>query len=962
MGSKGSNTTTTNQQSTYQPNPQAAGYIQNALQQGQNAAATPFQTPVAPVAGLSPDQLKAFGSVNSAQGMAQPYIDQAQQYFSPQGVQSFLNPYASNVMAGMKDVFGQQEAQTTGQLTQAAGGVGADRIAVGQSELAKQQDLAAGQTLSGLYSNAAQQAQSAGYGTAALGSQAQNAALSGAQAQLATGGLQQQLRQAQLNAPYQNDLARLAYPFQTAQFLSGITGALAPGLGGTTSGQGNTRTPGPSLLSQILGLGTAGVGAAGGAGAFNPTSGSNPKGSSPSYGGGNMFSGDAYGGSGSNPLPGLSASDYGSGYARGGAASPYDIEMTKGPDGSFGYDEGGSVANPYELPPGFNDKPINIDQQSIVPTGQIHAIQPQIPSLNLNPPQQSGGGGGSGDASKAIGTAMQMAMMFMNKGGRVDPKKFDGANPYAFAEGGATFDDRWNGSGDDDVVNPGDPIRMPDDAAVDEWRKGADTAMSFSGKARPMVFPPRAADDSAASPAPRGGRESANTYSAKASAADDVSDRPTRDAGFAGSPWAALTAAGLGMAAGTSPFALTNIAQGGMQGLKTLEQQRTASQKDETIDQSAKRLAQEAKFHEDQYSKMTPYQKGQLELHQNAAEYTQMQPVKIGMDQLGRDIYGRKDPKTGQYINALTGKPVEDSALQVPPNYHVLGSPSASVENDPEALPPHARFVQGVNAPEGVRPEVLAQLPPERAATIRAIDEGRQSLTSIPMKLRAAVIDQLNAYDPQFDQTTWATRSAQQRDLSTNGNAGKMILAVNQLLPHLKTASDKAQELENSAYPAANTIKNWWATATGDPRVGKFETVREVAAMDAARLLRGSGAMAEQDIDFWRKNLAAAGSPAQLQEKLKLLADDLMGARISSIQHSYRTNMRMEPPDFVSKEAKEALEAIKARNGGPSQAPAPAPSVAAPASTPAAQAPAAKPPTVTQNGHVYTLQPDGSYK
>jgi hypothetical protein len=43
-------------------------------------------------------------------------------------------------------------------------------------------------------------------------------------------------------------------------------------------------------------------------------SGMSPVGSSPSYGGGNMWSGDAYGGSSSSPLPGLSAADYGAGY------------------------------------------------------------------------------------------------------------------------------------------------------------------------------------------------------------------------------------------------------------------------------------------------------------------------------------------------------------------------------------------------------------------------------------------------------------------------------------------------------------------------------------------------------------------------------------------------------------------------------------------------------------------------
>src|SRR5258705_265079 len=210
---KGSNTTSTTQQQTY--NPAGAGQIQGALTQAQQAAQLPFNIPQAPVAGFSQDQQTAFGNINSAQGMAQPYINQAQQYFSPQGAQQFLNPYAANVMAGMKDVFGQQASQNTGQLTQAAGGVGADRIAVGQSEL-------------------------------------------------------------------------------------------APGLGGTTSGMGSTTGPAPSMLSQILGLGTAGVGAAGGAGAF---------GGKGSYGGGSPFTGDAYGGSSANPLPGLSASDYGAGYA-----------------------------------------------------------------------------------------------------------------------------------------------------------------------------------------------------------------------------------------------------------------------------------------------------------------------------------------------------------------------------------------------------------------------------------------------------------------------------------------------------------------------------------------------------------------------------------------------------------------------------------------------------------------------
>src|SRR5882762_5587747 len=209
---KGSNTTTTNQNQTYTP--AGGAQIQGALSQAQNAAQLPFNIPQAPVAGFSQDQQTAFQNVNNAQGMAQPYINQAQQLFSPQGAQSFFNPAVDAVTAQMQNVFGQQQQQNNASLAQSAGGVGADR-----------------------------QAQGAGYGTAALGSQAQNAALQGAQAQLGTGGLQQQLSQAQLNSPYQLALAQAAFPYQQSGFLSGAVGSLAPGLGGTTSGTGSTTGP-----------------------------------------------------------------------------------------------------------------------------------------------------------------------------------------------------------------------------------------------------------------------------------------------------------------------------------------------------------------------------------------------------------------------------------------------------------------------------------------------------------------------------------------------------------------------------------------------------------------------------------------------------------------------------------------------------------------------------------------------
>src|SRR5215471_8150790 len=156
MGSKGSQQVQTNQAQTYTPNPFAANALTAALGQAYNVAQTPFSTPVAPVAGFSPQQQQAFDITGATQGYAQPYIQQGAQYLGPQGASQFFNPFAANVTANLQDIFGQQMSQATGNATQQAGGTGADRIAVAQAELAKQQGLAAGQTYANMYGQAQQ--------------------------------------------------------------------------------------------------------------------------------------------------------------------------------------------------------------------------------------------------------------------------------------------------------------------------------------------------------------------------------------------------------------------------------------------------------------------------------------------------------------------------------------------------------------------------------------------------------------------------------------------------------------------------------------------------------------------------------------------------------------------------------------------------------------------------------------
>lgn len=551
-GPKGTQQSQTNQTQTYTP----AGYSQiaSALAQGQAAAQLPFNIPQAPVAGFSPDQLSAFQNVNNAQGSAQPYYNQAQSFFSPQGAQQFYNPMASAVNAQLNNTFGQQQQQATGQLTQAAGGVGADRIAVGQGLLANQQALASGQVNANLYSQAQQQAQAAGQNMAGLGNNVLNSQLTGAQAQLGTGGLQQQLSQAQLNSPYQLALAQAAFPYQQAQFNAGITGALAPALGGTTTGQGNTTSQyNPSLTSQLLGGGLL-AGSLflnrGGAirnpyadgGAVDddpidiskgyipvgnlqaaqshiptlnlsaPTGSATGKGSSsgsgstaslmklasllggPTYGGGSIFGGDAYGGSAANPLPGLSASDYGAGFADGGEVD---------------------------------------------------------------------------DDTRQAGLEMLRAAM-IDKG-------------YKPAE---------------------EPFRLAGPQAVQDWKDSTPLPTSFAPNAASAPDDDATAASPAVSPAGYAASPAAAADAPAAAAAPSDSDgSPLRDYAkhVLSGPNAILLQAGLGA------FTPSGIAGGLQAGLKNY-------QGEKTVDQHAQELEQQAKKELDQYTKMTPYQQAQINI------------------------------------------------------------------------------------------------------------------------------------------------------------------------------------------------------------------------------------------------------------------------------------------------------------------------------------------------------------
>lgn len=265
----GSGTQKTEQ--VYTPNPQTQAFATSLIGQA-GALPGPGGVPLQGVQSFSPLQNQAFGAVQSAQGVANPYfataanlVNQGSAPLDFDAINRIYSATADPVNKSLQDLYGQQRSQNIGQLTQAAGGVGADRIGVAQANLAKQQSLAQGQTDSGLYAQALnsylqqkQLQQAGGSLMGNLGLGAQGATYTDINALLGAGGMQQQLGQSGLNALFQQALGQYQNPYQNFQYSASLLPALQTGLGGT---QDTTKTATQSPLQTILGLGTLGLGA-----------------------------------------------------------------------------------------------------------------------------------------------------------------------------------------------------------------------------------------------------------------------------------------------------------------------------------------------------------------------------------------------------------------------------------------------------------------------------------------------------------------------------------------------------------------------------------------------------------------------------------------------------------------------------------------------------------------------------
>lgn len=271
--------------------PEIEAYKLGLLKSAKELADQPITLPTQQIAGMSGLQQQAIDTASPAQGgiggyqsylqgagqtmgQAQPFLGQSAQGITGTQIAQYMNPYQEAVQAEIRRAFEPQFQQAASQAV-GQGAFGGGRAAIQQAEIGRNMAQALAQAQAQNFLQAQQAATQErqrqlqagqalgqlGLQQASLGELSQQSALRDIQTQFELGKQQQAQQQAELEAERQSDLAQLYEPYQRYGFLSDIY------KGAPTSQQtiASATAPDVSPAQQFLGLGIAGLSAAGGA-------------------------------------------------------------------------------------------------------------------------------------------------------------------------------------------------------------------------------------------------------------------------------------------------------------------------------------------------------------------------------------------------------------------------------------------------------------------------------------------------------------------------------------------------------------------------------------------------------------------------------------------------------------------------------------------------------------------------
>jgi len=210
------------------------------------------------VAGQDPLQAQAYNLAGSGVGAYQPYLTQAGAYSGPQGYQSFMSPYQTDVIDATLSEFDKQTAaglSGIGQTAAMSGNLGGGREGVMRSEYQSNQDanraLLQAKMLQQGFDQAQTAANTAFTQQGLLGQNIQNLQTADINQLGRLGGLQQVQEQALLDAQREANRLEAYEPYERlGTYGSGVASLFS---GNAPFGNQSTVTPNPTPLQTALG-------------------------------------------------------------------------------------------------------------------------------------------------------------------------------------------------------------------------------------------------------------------------------------------------------------------------------------------------------------------------------------------------------------------------------------------------------------------------------------------------------------------------------------------------------------------------------------------------------------------------------------------------------------------------------------------------------------------------------------
>jgi len=256
--------------------------------------------------------------------------------------------------------------------------------------------------------------------------------------------------------------------------------------------------------------------------------------------------------------------------------------------------------------------------------------------------------------------------------------------------------------------------------------------------------------------------------------------------------------------------------------------------------------------------------------------------------------------------------------------------------------------------------QMLAAIPAGYRSGVQALIEGRDLPANYGKANVKASMDMLaQIVDPNFNPARIPIRQGMQREFSPQGKTGQSLIAFGTAQHHIDEASDAVEELAKyqGKYPTINAMRAAVAAHGGDQQLAdatqRFNDAMQAVGKEVAHAY-SNGHLGEHEMAQWNALISSNLPPDRLRRGLFDFTRLLNGKR-DTLNDTYRQEFGKDVPS-INKEENEAVSR-KVFSRLPDYAP----------EKQAAQAgvggnTGGKSPIVIQNGHTYTLQPDGSYK